>query len=51
MPAGDDLVEVGRSVIAAGPAGRPEVQVDIKYVVFWEAGKMVSGSGMSISGI
>jgi ketosteroid isomerase-like protein len=36
MPAGEGLVEVGRSVITAEPAGQPEVQVDIKYVVFWK---------------
>jgi len=36
MPAGVGLVEVGRSVMTAEPAGSPEIQVDIKYVVFWK---------------
>jgi ketosteroid isomerase-like protein len=36
MPGGEGVVEVGRSVITAEPAGQPEVQVDIKYVVFWK---------------
>jgi len=36
MPAGEGLVEVGRGVMTAEPAGLPEVQVDFKYVVFWK---------------
>jgi ketosteroid isomerase-like protein len=36
MPCGEGMVEVGRSVMTAEPAGSPEVQVDIKYVVFWK---------------
>jgi len=36
MPCGEGVVEVGRSVMTAEPAGSPEIQVDIKYVVFWK---------------
>jgi hypothetical protein len=36
MLAGEGLVEVGRSVLTAEPAGQPEVQVDFKYVIFWK---------------
>jgi len=36
IPAGEGLVEVGRAVLTAEPAGQPEVQLDIKYVVFWK---------------
>jgi ketosteroid isomerase-like protein len=36
ITAGDGLVEVGRGVMTAEPAGQPEVQVDFKYVVFWK---------------
>jgi ketosteroid isomerase-like protein len=36
IPVGEGLVEVGRSVMTAEPSGQPEIQVDIKYVVFWK---------------
>ena len=36
IPAGEGVVEVGRGVLTAEPAGSPEVQVDFKYVVFWK---------------
>jgi ketosteroid isomerase-like protein len=36
IPTGDAVVEAGRSVMTAEPAGSPEVQVDFKYVVFWK---------------
>lgn len=36
MPAGEGLVEIGKAVLTAEPAGQPEVQWDMKYVVFWK---------------
>jgi ketosteroid isomerase-like protein len=36
IPTGDGVVEVGRGVLTAEPAGLPEVQIDFKYVVFWK---------------
>src|SRR5580704_18161096 len=36
MPAGEGLVEIGKAVLTAEPAGQPEVQWDRKYVVFWK---------------
>jgi len=34
--AGEGVVEVGRGVLTAEPAGTPEIQVDFKYVVYWK---------------
>ena len=36
MPAGDGVLEVGRGVMGAEPAGQPEIHVDFKYVIFWK---------------
>jgi ketosteroid isomerase-like protein len=33
---GEGLLDIGRGVMTAEPAGLPEVQVDFKYVVFWQ---------------
>lgn len=36
IPSGEGVIEVGRSVMTAEPAGSPEVEVDFKYVMFWK---------------
>ena len=36
MPAGDGVVEIGKAVLTVEPAGQPETQIDVKYVVFWK---------------
>ena len=36
MPAGEGLIELGRGVMTAEPAGQPEIQVDFKYLLFWK---------------
>lgn len=36
IPARDGLVEIGKAVLVAEPAGQPEVQFDVKYVVLWK---------------
>lgn len=35
MTAGDDVVEIGRGVLNAEPAGQPAMRMDAKYVVYW----------------
>ncbi len=35
LPAGDDLLEVGRATLAIMPDGQSESRMDVKYVVFW----------------
>jgi len=35
MTAGDDVVEIGRAVLKAEPAGQPAMQMEAKYVVYW----------------
>jgi ketosteroid isomerase-like protein len=35
MPAGDGAVEIGNAVLTIAPAGQAEVQMEVKYVVFW----------------
>src|SRR5215813_13591690 len=35
MPTGDGVVEIGKAVLTVEPAGQPEAQIDVKYVVFW----------------
>jgi len=36
IPAGDGVVEIGKAVLTVEPAGQPEVQFDVKYVVYWQ---------------
>jgi ketosteroid isomerase-like protein len=36
MPVGEGLVEIGKALLTAEPAGQPEVQFDVKYVVLWK---------------
>jgi ketosteroid isomerase-like protein len=36
MPAGDGLVEIGKATLTVEPAGQPEAQMQVKYVVFWK---------------
>lgn len=35
MPAGDGAVEIGNAVLTIAPAGQADVQMEVKYVVFW----------------
>jgi ketosteroid isomerase-like protein len=42
MPAGDDLVEIGKAVLTIQPEGQPQTsELEVKYVVYWrqESGK------------
>ncbi len=41
MPAGDDIVEIGRAVLTIQPEGQGQSQLEVKYVVYWrqEEGK------------
>jgi ketosteroid isomerase-like protein len=34
-PAGDDAVEIGHASLIVEPPGQSEVQMEVKYVVFW----------------
>ena len=36
IASGDGVVEIGKATIMAQPAGEPEAQVQMKYVVFWK---------------
>ncbi len=35
MPTGDGAVEIGKAVLTIAPPGQGEVQMEVKYVVFW----------------
>ena len=35
MPAGDGAVEIGKALLTIAPPGQGEVQMEVKYVVFW----------------
>jgi len=35
MPAGDGVVEIGKATLTVEPAGQPQAQVEVKYVVYW----------------
>jgi ketosteroid isomerase-like protein len=35
MPAGDDVVEIGRATLTAEPEGQSAMQLEVKYVVYW----------------
>ena len=41
MPAGDDVVEIGRAVLRIQPEGQEQSELEAKYVVYWrqEEGK------------
>ena len=36
IAAGEGVVEIGKALLTAHPAGQPEVQWDVKYVVLWK---------------
>ena len=36
MPAGDGVVEIGRAVLTVEPDGQAAVQIEVKYVVYWQ---------------
>lgn len=36
MPAGDDVVEIGRATITLEPPGQSVAQMEVKYVVYWK---------------
>ena len=35
MPAGDDVLEIGRARLTLEPSGQPVSELEVKYVVFW----------------
>jgi ketosteroid isomerase-like protein len=35
MPNGDDALEIGTAVLTIAPPGQADVQMEVKYVVFW----------------
>lgn len=35
MPAGDDMVEIGRAMLTVEPEGQPSTQMEVKYLVYW----------------
>jgi ketosteroid isomerase-like protein len=35
MVAGEDVVEIGKAVLAVEPEGQPAGEVEVKYVVYW----------------
>lgn len=35
MPAGDGAVEIGKATLTLAPPGQAEIQMDVKYVVYW----------------
>ena len=36
MPAGDGVVEIGRAVLTVEPDGEAAVEIEVKYVVYWQ---------------
>jgi ketosteroid isomerase-like protein len=41
LPSGDGLVEIGSALLTLEPPGQSQVQLEVKYVVYWrqEAGR------------
>ncbi len=37
MMEGEGIIEIGKAVLTAEPAGQPPAQMDVKYVVYWRA--------------
>lgn len=35
MPAGDDVVEIGRATLRVEPQGQSAAEMEVKYVVYW----------------
>ena len=35
LPAGEDVLEIGRAKLTLEPAGHPVSELEVKYVVFW----------------
>ncbi len=36
MPAGDDVVEIGKAVLTMSPDGQTTATLEVKYVVYWK---------------